>query len=162
MKTLILANFILLFFGSFAVAMNCEPSSDACGFYGCAEKFEPCGKSGYNLQFGDKQCKKYLRAEPDTSPEMQEWLPKVRLCLQERMIDIMSETPHGKKYCSTVNQLAFDSHVDCYLETGFCELSLEDKWTNLQLAGAPVWYPESIRVSLLIQKGCLLKTPQPQ
>lgn len=157
--------FSLLFLIPSAWAERCTPASDSCDFYECIEKRSDkkfsCGKYGYALNFGARNCPKYLEVEGDLSPDLQEMLPQVRLCLQEEFAAIVHQTKKGKNYCTEVEEAAFHSHLPCYLNFGFCELSRLDQLKILRLTGLTFFHPLSLKASLEINAGCLVKEATP-
>lgn len=100
----------------------CPASDSSCDFYICKEQEHPCGPRGYWMEFGQPYCEKFLLDEGSFSPQSQVWLQDVRLCLQERVADISSEFS-----CETIHKEAMHSHVSCYVDTGFCELTYFEK-----------------------------------
>jgi hypothetical protein len=92
-------------------------------FYVCAEETLQCGPSGYPIGYGKKYAERYYRkTRPWMSPAGQQWIDDVLVCLQEELrAAIDSETA-----CADVRTIAFDTHPDCYLAAGFCELPFLD------------------------------------
>ena len=137
---------------------ECVPKAHSCDYYACAENQNPCGSSGYILNFGARNCPKYLTAERELSKALRKMMPKVRLCLQEELEAIVSDTPHDKNFCSAIEIAAFQSHVPCYLESGYCDLTTFEQWKILQLTGFSILHPLSVQAGLQIQAGCLRKS----
>ncbi len=160
-KLLTLFTMFVLFAGESALARACDAAMDSCDFYLCIEKQNPCGARGYALHFGYRKCQRYLEAQSNTSQGLKKWFPEVRFCLQEEYQRIATETPPSQSYCRTVRQEAIASHLDCYVETGFCELSPKDKWRNLQLVGLTGFLPSNLRTAVAIEKACAAKSSQP-
>lgn len=102
---------------------NCAASEYSCDFYQCMEDQKPCGSKGYWLRFGAPYCSVFLRDQAQFSPKSQLWLQSVRLCLQERIGEVSSQ-----QTCSEIYSEAMHSHVGCYVDTGFCELSTREKF----------------------------------
>ncbi len=142
---------ILLHLPSQLSAYACEPSPESCDYYLCKEEEKRCGDNGYLLDFGYHLCEVYLKQERQSSLALQDWYPKVRLCLQKAVDKLDPEMS-----CATLKTNAFASHEDCYLQTGFCSLSWEDKFEVWKLAGAAAFSSESIEVSLKILAYCSL------
>jgi hypothetical protein len=96
-----------------------------CQFYACREAGHTCGPSGYYLGFAEKYCVRFLQAlRPRMSPAGQRFLDVARDCLM-RYVD--TQLP-ANDVCDDVKARAFQSHVACYHDNGFCQLSLEDRW----------------------------------
>jgi hypothetical protein len=96
-----------------------------CQFYACREAEHACGATGYYLGFADKYCTRFLQSlRPRLSPDGQRFLDVARDCLM-RFVD---EQLPSDDACNDVYTRAFNSHVACYHDNGFCKLSLEDRW----------------------------------
>ena len=94
----------------------------ACSYYGCLEEEMNCGENGYLLHFAREYCLRYrLVSEPLANPEGAAWLMRVRRCLIEEL-----DAAYPFKSCSQLEKVGFDSHPNCYVDTGFCELSVSD------------------------------------
>ncbi len=94
----------------------------ACDYYRCREQEDACGPDGYHLGFGYHYCNAFrLIAERHASPEAQGWLSRVRRCLIETL-----DRDETEGDCNQLKERAFDSHVECYVKTGFCDLPLSD------------------------------------
>jgi hypothetical protein len=92
----------------------------ACAFYRCrldAPPFasQPCS---YLSGFGLPYCKKYFTVDFRDRG----FGPRVRQCLQEAIRDRMETLT-----CADLEDAAIRSHVDCYVRSGFCSLSLSDR-----------------------------------
>lgn len=103
---------------------ECVPQAYTCDFYLCMESKFSCDVNGYFLSYGYRYCRKTMEAEEtkDFSPEGYSWLEKTRQCLQERLL---SES-EGRD-CKEIKKKSTEQHVDCYYQSGFCELSMKDK-----------------------------------
>ncbi|MFS4460862.1 hypothetical protein [Bdellovibrio sp. HCB2-146] len=143
--------FLFALFSSWSIAAiaYCPSSYSSCDYYICAEEHNPCGKQGYWIGWGHRYCQKYLDSEKSFSLEAQQWLRENRQCLQSRAEEISQGTQ-----CSGIRKAAMESHVGCYVETGFCELSFKDKaailWGLRTALNAPEAWIEGIR----LEKAC--------
>jgi hypothetical protein len=150
------AMFIELLFTSimaFAVTAKepCVPSQDSCASYQCLENQKKCGAQSYIKTFGQPQCQKYLNMQPDVSNSLQIWFRNVRYCLQEKLID------NQKKSCAELEKIGFDSHIECYLQTGFCDLSWADYTTVFRSVGASLFEGSSFTTGVQIEYACLAR-----
>eukprot|EP00806_Schmidingerella_arcuata_P008350 Macronucleus_8697.p1 GENE.Macronucleus_8697~~Macronucleus_8697.p1 ORF type:complete len:115 (+),score=41.73 Macronucleus_8697:1-345(+) len=59
------------------------------------------------------------------SPEGQAWIDGTLTCLKDALVDSV-EHSEGVT-CDDVKKTAFDSHVECYIDNGFCELAFDFK-----------------------------------
>lgn len=140
--------FIILLTATTAFAAG--PSSQNCEYYKTVEASYQCGSTGYPLQFGYRLCQKYLKAEPSISKTVKKWFPKVRLCLQEYIA-----RNHGNfRSCSNLHTRAIDSHIGCYLKTGFCDLSWADSIQILKVTSRDILNRDIIALSAKINLAC--------
>lgn len=97
-----------------------------CQFYNCrdAQATSTCGSRGYYLGFGGRYCERFLVVtRPRVSAAGQRFLDTVRDCLVN-FLDTQV-TPSSK--CADVKTRAFNSHIACYRDSGFCSLPLTDQ-----------------------------------
>lgn len=147
--------FILLSILNPAFAQNaCAPSSDSCEFYSCMEQYFQCGSKGYIKKFGHKNCLKYVTTQPLSSRALQTWYPKVRICLQEKFLEIADATNGIPNSCQHLSAFAFQSHANCFLSNGFCNLNFIDKLAVAAVAGLDVFLPESLATQQVLNEAC--------
>ncbi len=127
-------------------------AADDCGlceYYRCREALQPCGPDGYLLGYVGKYCDRFARVtEPKVSPRASAWLKRVRRCLVEYL---EAEVPYDAD-CAEVDRRGTDSHTQCYVETGFCELSPLDWFAiihTIDVGDVP------LRVLLRTAHGCV-------
>jgi hypothetical protein len=95
----------------------------ACEYYACREAEAQCGVDGYLLSYAYRYCNKFrLITEPKVSHEGQMWLRKIRRCLITTM-----DVGEPDIDCSSIDSEGYDSHTQCYIDTGFCALPLSDR-----------------------------------
>jgi hypothetical protein len=112
---------------------ECASLVGSCEYYRCREQIQPCGEDGYFLRFGYHYCSEFMeRSKPKLNATEGKWLDQVAACLQRAVEKIPTTSS-----CTDVEDLAIDSHVECYLSTGYCEQPLEVKTEILE-----VIYPE--------------------
>jgi len=138
-----------LLFAPLAVSATAQPSSESCAYYQSLEKELQCGPEAYLKKWAYPMCKKYLKLEPKLSAEVQAWFPAVRFCLQNSLALAQSQSQVN---CENLDQVAIDSHVDCYVETGYCDLSDEDKSHLSGIMGSTIfssalWIETSLRIT---------------
>lgn len=102
-----------------------------CSFYTeCLEDKYHCGNDGYPVGYGNKYCSKFLEFFDSFDTKGQEWVEKTLLCLKESLIDHV-EDEEGLT-CKNIYDLAFDSHPDCYVNSGFCDIMLHDTFNTVK------------------------------
>lgn len=95
----------------------------ACGYYRCREAQAGCGEEGYLLGYVGRYCDRFATVTaPRVSAAAAEWLGRVRTCL----VDYMAEEVPADASCEEIHRMGTASHTDCYVEAGFCELSILD------------------------------------
>ena len=124
-----LVSFISLvtFLGSFALAEStpaCVADVNSCEAYLCRDQKQRCGEDGYWQGYGHHFCKKFLDDHEKFSAPLQSWLSDVRYCLQVEALNLNPQLS-----CDETHKAAIDSHVACYVETGFCNLNYSDQAT---------------------------------
>lgn len=100
-----------------ANAQPFEPSTTSCQFYRDLQAQLSCPQSNY-LNEAAELCEKYLKMEPHMNEEIREFFPGIRFCLQDRLREQL-----GPQLCENLTEISVESHVSCYLENGFCDLS---------------------------------------
>jgi hypothetical protein len=114
-----------------------------CQFYACREAEHSCGASGYYVGFAEKYCVRFLQSlRPRMSPAGQRFLDVARNCLM-RYVD---ERLPADDVCDDVKARAFQSHVACYHDNGFCALPLSDRWLLINTVD-----PADFNVSAAVQ-----------
>jgi len=146
MKTLL----FILFFSLTASADDCLQYIGTCQYYLCREKEHACGTKGYYLGFAYKYC---LGAGKKLNPHMSEegkiWSSKVSQCLR----DSMEKIPYDDN-CTDTKLTATEDHANCYLDTGFCELSRKDQLRVVWFVKKEVRNPRIFKQGLSILSQC--------
>lgn len=118
-----LSTFVVFSFFGAALAAP-QPSSLDCHFYLEIESEMRCGPQAYFQKWALPMCEKYVQYETDpfkkwlVTSELRAWFPKVRLCLQQYLAAAGSNLS-----CHNLPEHANQSHVQCYVQTGYCEMS---------------------------------------
>jgi hypothetical protein len=97
-----------------------------CDYYLCREgsAATACGETGYYQGFGYAYCRRYMDVTtPHMTPRGQAFMRDVRRCLMDAMERDIAPTLS----CTEVRDLAFASHQQCYLDSGFCALGVADR-----------------------------------
>lgn len=101
--------------------------AEARAYYDCLEASlaggAGCGPEGYPLGYGAKYAERFVdEARPRLGPEGRMWLDAVLVCLQDALAARLDDA----STCADTWRAGFDTHPDCYVSAGFCELSLND------------------------------------
>ncbi len=92
-------------------------------FYQCAEQTLQCGDDGYLIGYGTRYAERFYRyTRAWMSPRGKRWLDDTLVCLQVKL----RERIDASTSCDDVRTIAFDSHPECYVESGFCGLPVTD------------------------------------
>lgn len=88
-----------------------------------------CGIKGYLIGYGDKYCNRFTKSLNRFDAAGQQWIGCVRQCLIDFLKPSFDIYPNGafKNNCSALRDAAFHSHVDCYLNCGFCHICKTNK-----------------------------------
>jgi hypothetical protein len=57
-------------------------------------------------------------------PKGKEWIDKTLLCLKQSLVQFTTQSKESKT-CQNIYNAAFDSHPNCYVQSGFCDLFLQ-------------------------------------
>ena len=102
------------------MASQCAPSQTHCEFYLCLEKEMNCGYRGFPLRYGYRFCERF-KTDPEISENLSQWLKTTRFCLQDKIAK-------GESYtCKNMNKKSVKDHMNCYLDTGYCDLNKKEK-----------------------------------
>lgn len=141
--------------------VNCQASAVSCDYYKCKEAQKNCGNDGYWIGFGQQYCQKFLENEAGFSAQTQSWFHSVRFCLQNQTNFFSSQNS-----CSDDFKQAMHAHVNCYAQTGFCQLSIEDRIQIMWYLKDSLTLPETYSEGLQVELRCLrdgelnISTPQ--
>jgi hypothetical protein len=125
-RTLTLTFFLSFFLSlkSFAAA---GPFAE-CSFY--SEKSEElgCDENNYLTRFGAKYCNLFLEKEAIFSELGKIFLPQIRDCLIQQL-KIRDDLT-----CENVQRRGISSHVQCFVEHGYCRMPFSDRFKIYMLA----------------------------
>ncbi|KAK5996059.1 hypothetical protein PT974_04486 [Cladobotryum mycophilum] len=101
-----------------------DPPLRSCNFYQrCAEDTLACGPEGYPTKYGTKNCRRFENNLTKFTQKGQDWIWNTMHCLQKALIQPLSQCNMN---CDSIRTIAFDSHPTCYLQSGMCDLDVED------------------------------------
>ncbi len=135
------------------VASPAHIAGNEATFYRCAEDTLACGADGYLLGYGAKYAERfYRRTRPWMSPRGKVWLDATLVCLQVTLRDRIDATTS----CEDVRTIAYDSHPDCYVDSGFCSLPWSDWFAVLATVDGIDWLSRDAQRQLIATaRACL-------
>lgn len=126
---------LVISFSPFAQAGDCAADAEECAFY-CEKAMElKCPPSNSFVRYGSFYCHRFLETQAMYSEFGRIYLPQIRACLIEAVASTEGLT------CENAEHVIFRSHVDCYVENGFCRLPFADRWRILWTIKGEFWRP---------------------
>jgi len=104
---------------------ECLNDATVCSYYFQKHQELGCDQKNYLVNFGYKYCRLFVNAEHTYTKHAQGVLANIRTCL----VNHLAKQPHLT--CENVAEIAIQSHVECYKENHFCELSAKDQMVTL-------------------------------
>jgi hypothetical protein len=116
----------ILLLSLFAVSLSADCNAlrlkGTCDYYqACLEEKYHCGPNGYPVGYGFKYCSKFVAFYEYFPPKGKEWVTKTLVCLKQALHPLYL----AESNCETILNAAFDSHPECYFQSGFCDLFLD-------------------------------------
>ena len=128
----------------------CTDQIESCQYYRCVSNQLGCKDQDYFIGFGEKYCKIYLKSESQYSSDGQTFLQTVRRCLKDQI-----ETNYDDFTCANAKSIAISKHVDCYLQSGYCQLGNEDKSkVFISALSSILTEPLIIQTGLEVERAC--------
>ena len=120
--------FVSFLFAIISITVAAEPNR--CEIYLQIEEQAKCTQrkkdhSHYLTDFGYAYCHQFTQAAESWDPELQLFIKSVAKCLQE---DVIANFAKGYSCKKVENDAFFKAHPRCYYQTGFCQLSFEQKF----------------------------------
>lgn len=145
---------LILFLGQGSLASEvqtvCSSYLESCEYYQCRDQLQMCGPQGYFLRFGYPYCSRFMtQVKPTFSEEGALWLDRVGQCLRDQLEGISVQ-----ESCKETEDLAISSHVSCYLDTGFCQLSFSEKLKLLKVVYKELQDSRLLGVFLKLMTSC--------
>jgi hypothetical protein len=130
---------------------GCRSHINSCSYYPCVSAELGCSAKNYLVSFGKKYCRVFAKKEEQFSTRGKQFLDRVGNCLRNEIENKFSELN-----CSNAKQSAARDHVTCYVESGFCELSVWDKYRIFENIITPLLFDGTFRgVAGEINFACL-------
>ena len=143
---------VLFLFPESSLAQNYVNSDMTCDNYSILETHLSCSSNDYIEGFAKPYCEIYLADNDEYSPSGQIILRDIRSCLQETLIHTPMLT------CDNIGDIGISSHFDCYVKSGFCQMSEPDKfqviWTARDLIFNIAVMAEFLKIEEFCESGC--------
>lgn len=140
---------------------SCDRFIGSCDFYLCQEQKNECGLDGYNLGFGFKYCtkSKFELFDAMKTSLGKSWVTNVFQCLQQasQQKSILSILNNDVRSCEQIKLDAFDSHPDCYVDSGFCSLKFSEKLNIFKLIKKEIFKSETLQQGRKLLHLCHLE-----
>jgi hypothetical protein len=135
---------------------SCDQFIGTCDFYLCQEQKNPCGVDGYNLSYGYKYCSgsKFKLLNEMTSDLGRHWVTEVFNCLQRKSLEDSAELVESENKCDQIQKRAYNSHPDCYVQAGFCDLKSSDRGLIFKLIKKEIFSAQTLIQGIKIIKEC--------
>ncbi|XP_063443732.1 uncharacterized protein LOC134724562 [Mytilus trossulus] len=128
-----------------------------CQFYQCFEQQRQCGKSGYLIGYGYKYCNRFKSFYSSFSTAGKNWINCVRPCLTKALIGKYQESLGPGQKCKQLKTSAFDTHVKCYLDCGFCKIYTSNlSALRKVLSFTDLLSVDSLKQIIKVGKECIL------
>jgi hypothetical protein len=124
------------------------PSENSCAFYHDLQSSHMCPQGNYLSEIGGI-CEAYLNKEPLLGPEIGQFFPAVRYCLQEFL-----QQNESVDLCATIDDVALRSHTHCYVHHGYCNLSIASKLKLSWIMRSRIYQKRWLTAGLMIERAC--------
>ena len=104
-----------------------SPNGSDCSWYrDCLAKQFDCSQSNedYAILYGEKFCNLFENNFEAFSTRAQNWVNSVKMCLQLELSSFINKNNDAS--CTEIQRAAFNSHTECYMRSGVCELTFHD------------------------------------
>jgi hypothetical protein len=128
-----------------------ESSADnACAFYQCKldSASSAADRCSYYGDFGLPYCRRFFATPFDNA----DFGRRTRQCLQEALRDLPETLS-----CASVQDRAIRSHVDCYVDSGFCTLGPIDQARVLATIEVKDWNVTNALTLGSIEESCMTR-----
>lgn len=125
---------------------------DSCSYYSKLENELQCGNEAYISKFAKPYCETFLNKKKQFSISGQKILRNIRNCLQNTLAD-----KENILNCSNIEFYGFESHYQCYLDNGFCELGHFDLLRLYWIAKKEIFNPQIWKLFIEVEAHCLVQ-----
>ncbi|CAL44974.1 DUF19 domain-containing protein [Caenorhabditis elegans] len=122
--TLFLGSLLFIYCTLISV-ISAKPDPEICEKYEVVEQKFKCGPDGYPLHFGLRNCLMF-----NNQSTLDKFTPKGRKfvgCSTNCLVKAIVNISEYSTSCTQIQEEAFKSHVDCYLNCNFCEVCKTEK-----------------------------------
>lgn len=137
---------------AFAAPSDIANELSVCEHYSHLNEQLGCSNDNYLMSYGYKYCVRYANYDSDLLPATQEVLQKIRRCLVKDLDDAST-----KLTCDTVEKFAYDSHVHCYVDSGYCGIDQVDKGLIVAIAHDELRTPNFLKTAAAVLLECKLR-----
>lgn len=130
-------------------AKRCDQFQNDCEYYSCIAEAKHCNRFSYPTNFGKRICLRYQTNLNQFSESGKMWVETVRKCLIHEM-----STFEENLSCHGLRSRAFKSHVPCYIQNGYCDLSMKDKDLVMKAILPGLLNLEGIKNGIEVLKYC--------
>lgn len=109
----------------FTITASAFSDKEVCNSYLAAAEDLGCDSKNYLVKFAYRYCSKFIEKEHIFSEKTQMTLNSIRNCL---ISDILED---NRLTCENAQIIGRKSHVNCYIQNGFCDISSRDKFKIL-------------------------------
>lgn len=116
--------------------LNEETEKNSCEFYKkCLDFHFNCDvDTGYPLAFAYNYCNSYSKYVKNYSESIQKWVNEVKICLKKSLKNFYENSINNNTYdCESLKKHAFESHPECYVKSGLCEVFSDNTYELIQL-----------------------------
>lgn len=124
-----------------------QTQASPCDFYALKARELGCSSDNYLVKFGYRYCRVFEKRQATFSLDAQPVLERIRSCLMLAMDE-------ANPTCESTEEIGFGSHLGCYVENGFCEMSQSDKLHILWVVRSQILNPKFRRVARAIDRAC--------
>jgi hypothetical protein len=125
----------------------CYQFGSECDFYCDSAITHGCTADNYLVRFGGHFCQKFLDDNEKYSANGQLVLHDIRSCLIHSFDNKLFT-------CESVEDIAYQAHVDCYVDNGFCTLGALDRARILWTVRSQLTNPKFQNAASQIMRAC--------
>ena len=141
---------VQIFFLFFSTVADANSDLRQCDTYLDVAKNIECGQENYLVKFGYHYCRKFIEKEHKFTDRGQMILSRIRKCLLDRLVE------EPQLSCSNAQDMSENHHLQCYIESGYCEIGAWDQLKLGWMIKKELLSPRFHAVSESIHQYCVL------